>query len=80
MCTIKEGNMRLYLFVALVLWILSYIIGENIVVLTSDLQSTGLSSKEIQDLVGMYWQSNPVLAMLALAFLVAGLIPSKKKD
>ena len=67
--------MRLYLFVALVLWILSYMVGENIVLTSSDLQVEG-----VKDLAGMYWQSNPVVAMLALAFMVAGLIPSKKKD
>ena len=63
--------MRLYLLVALVLWVISYLVGENIII---------PKIKGMEEVAGMYWQSNPVVAMLALAFMVAGLIPSKKKD
>ena len=63
--------MRLYLLVALVLWVISYLVGENIIF---------PKMEGMEEVAGMYWQSNPVVAMLALVFMIAGLIPSKKKD
>ena len=61
--------MRLYLLVALVLWVISYLVGENIII---------PKMEGMEELAGIYWQSNPIIALLALVFLVAGLIPKKK--
>lgn len=60
-----------YTIVSILLYILAYLTGETVTI----------SHEEIgADVWGNYHQSNPVLALLAMAFAVVGLCESRKKD